>query len=98
VKGQAIFGGVAFVEGLIGHLQRHKDIPEISKSQRFVNRLELGKIFVKGEIRDRCRRNEKVKEAVEGHGYTQREVADFLGLHFTSVSRIMSQKSRMLIK
>jgi transcriptional regulator with XRE-family HTH domain len=43
----------------------------------------------------RCRRDEKVEEAVEGHGYTQREVADFLGLHFTSVSRIMKPRNKI---
>lgn len=95
VKGQVLLGGVAFVEGLIDHLRKHKDIPEIPKSQRFVNRPELGRIFSQGFSRDRRRRAEKVAEAVERHGYTQREVADYLGLHFTSVSRIMNQRRKM---
>jgi len=83
------------VEGLIDHLRKHKDIPEIPKNQRFVNRPELGRIFIDGVLRDRGRRDQKVEEAVERHGYTQREVANFLGLHFTSVSRIMNQRSKM---
>jgi hypothetical protein len=42
----------------------------------------------------RCRRDEKVVEAVEEYGYTQREVADFLGLHFASGSRrIIKQRN-----
>jgi hypothetical protein len=95
VKGQVFLGGVTFVEGLIDHLRKQKDIPEIPKNQRFVNRPELGKIFTEGVLRDRGRRDQRVEEAVERHGYTQREVADFLGLHFTSVSRIMNQRSKM---
>jgi len=83
------------VEGLIDHLRKQKDIPEIPKNQRFVNRPELGKIFTEGVLRDRGRRDQRVEEAVERHGYTQREVADFLGLHFTSVSRIMNQRSKV---
>jgi len=35
VKGEVLLGGAAFVEGLIDHLRKHKDIPEIPKSQRF---------------------------------------------------------------
>ena len=73
-------------------------IPEIPKNQRFVNRPELGRIFAGGVLRDRGRRDQKVEEAVERHGYTQRELADFLGLHFTSVSRIINQRSKMPIK
>ena len=95
VKGQVFLGGVTFVEGLIDHLRKQKDIPEIPKNQRFVNRPELGKIFTEGVLRERGRRDQRVEEAVERHGYTQREVADFLGLHFTSVSRIMNQRSKV---
>jgi len=58
-----------------------------------VNRPELGKIFTEGVLREKGRKNEKVEEAVGRFGYTQREVADLLGLHFTSGSRIMNQRS-----
>jgi plasmid maintenance system antidote protein VapI len=36
--------------------------------------------------------NERIQEAVEKYGYTQREVADHLGIHLTSVSRIMRER------
>jgi len=70
-------------------------LPEIPRNPRFANWPELGKILTEGVLRDRGQRDQKVEEAVERHGYTQREVADFLGLHFTSVSRIMNQRSKM---
>jgi putative transposase len=95
LKGQVLLGGVAFMEGLIDHLKEHKDIPEIPKNQRFIDRPELGTIFTQGVLRDRGLRDRKVEEAVECHGYTQRQVADFLGLHFTSVSRILNQRGKM---
>ena len=62
--------------------------------QRFADREEAGKILAGGELRDRRRRDEKVVEAVAGHRYTQGEVANFLGLHFTSVSRIMNKEAK----
>jgi DNA-binding transcriptional regulator LsrR (DeoR family) len=37
------------------------------------------------------KRNKKIGEAVERYGYTQREIADHLGLSFTSISRLMKQ-------
>ncbi len=37
-------------------------------------------------------RDKKIVEAVYNFGYRQREVADHLGMYFTSVSRIIRQK------
>ena len=37
-----------------------------------------------------------LRGAVERYGYSQREVADHLGMHFSSISRIM--REGMLIK
>jgi hypothetical protein len=34
VKGQTLLGGDAFVDELSDHLSRHKEVPEIPKSQR----------------------------------------------------------------
>jgi len=53
LKGQVLLGGVAFVEGLMDYLKKHKDIPEIPRNQHFVNRPELSKIFTEGVLRDR---------------------------------------------
>ena len=44
------------------------------------------------------RGNEKMEEAVERYGYTQREVADYLGMHLSPLSRIMREKKGMLTK
>ena len=89
VKGQAILGEDEFVEGLIDHLRKHKDTPDIPKSQRYVNRPSLGKIFTEGVLRSKGKRDRKIVEAVEKYGYRQREVAYHLGMYFASVSRIM---------
>jgi hypothetical protein len=43
VKGQSILGKDDFVDSLSDQLKRHKDIPEIPKSQRFANSLHLTK-------------------------------------------------------
>jgi putative transposase len=45
VKGQSLLGEEGFVNGLIDHLRKHKDVPEIPKSQRYAARPVLEKIF-----------------------------------------------------
>lgn len=92
LKGQAILGEDKFVDSLIEHLRKHKDIPDIPKSQRYVNRPSLEKIFSEEILRDKAKRDKKMTEAVEKYGYLQCEIADHIGMYFTSVSRIMKRE------
>jgi hypothetical protein len=94
VKGQALLGEEGFVEGLIDHLRKHKDVPEIQKSQRYAARPVLEKIFKESILKDRAKRVRAVREAVEQYGYTQHAVANQLGMHFTYVSRISSERQQ----
>ena len=57
-----------------------------------MNRPILGKLFEEEITGDKRRRDKRIVEALEGFGYSQREVADHLGMHFSSVSRVMRQK------
>ena len=89
VKGQTLLGEEDFIDSLVDHLKRHKDIPEIPKSQRYANRPELGNIFKEPILADKRKRDKKIAEAVEKYGYTQRSIAAHLGVHSTYVSRIL---------
>jgi REP element-mobilizing transposase RayT len=89
VRGQAILGEESFADRLADRLKKHKDVPEISRSQRYAHRPELAKIFSPAVLKDKQKRNKKIAEAVERYGYTQRAIADHLGMHFTYVSQIM---------
>ena len=89
VKGQALLGEDDFVDSLADHLRRHKNIPEIPKSQRYANRPTLDKIFSQSILDDKRKRDRRIAEAVEKYGYTQRSIADHLGVHSTYVSRIL---------
>jgi len=95
VKGHLILGEDEFVAGLSAYLRNHKDLPEIPKGQRHVSRPGLDKLFPENLLRNRELRDKKIREAVEDYGYTQREVADRLGLHFSSVSRIINRLEKM---
>jgi len=59
------------------------------------NRPSLGQLLSGRALQDMGKRNKKIEEAVERYGYTQREVADHLGVHFTSIRRIMRERKRM---
>jgi hypothetical protein len=58
----------------------------------------LETIFTDRIVKDTKKRNEKIMEAIESHGYQQREIADYLGMHFSSTSRILRTREAMTKK
>jgi REP element-mobilizing transposase RayT len=92
LRAQSILGNEDFVESLIDRVRRRRRITDIPKSMRFAGRPSLRDIFGDIDIQNRSQRDIRITEAVEKHGYAQKEIADHLGLHFTSVSRILRKK------
>ena len=89
VKGQSILGEDDFVEGLLPHIKKSQDIPDIPKSHRFVNRPDLQKIFKENVLRDKKKRNKMIVEAVQKFGYTQRQIAAHLRMHYSTISNLV---------
>ena len=92
VKGQVILGEDDFVDSFVDRLGRHKHIPEIPRSQRYANRPPLEIIFQESILRDKRKRDRKMVEAVEKHGYRQSEIARHLGLHSSTVSNLVRNR------
>jgi predicted XRE-type DNA-binding protein len=64
-------------------------VKEIPRRQRYVGRPPLQQVF-DGQL-SRARRDALIVQAVERHGYSQKEVADVVGLHYSTVSRLANQ-------
>lgn len=90
VRGQALLGEEGFVDKFVDHLKKHRDIPEIPRSQRYAHRPSLEKLFSAAVLADLRKRRAAMIKAVEQYGYRQQELASHLGLHYSSVSRILS--------
>ncbi len=91
VRGQSLLGNDGFVETLIGYVKGHEEVREIPKAQRYMSRPELKELFEESVFNNRLSRNEKIIDAVYQHGYSQKEVADHLGKHYTTISGIISK-------
>lgn len=89
VKGQIILGEEDFIEKFIGQVKKHEDIKEIPRSQRYINRPLLNELFKDKTARDKHNRNTMIKEAVKRHGYSQKEIAEYLRMHYSTISRLM---------
>ena len=84
-----MLGEAPFVDRLIAQIRGQARIAEIPKSQRFAARPPLHRLLGPRERRDREARHACSAAAVEANGYTQQAIAAHLGLHFTSISRIL---------
>ena len=90
LKGQGLLGGEGFAEGLIGYVRGKEGIREIPRGQRYLGRPSLEKLF--HDIRKRkAGRDKLIAEAVQRYGYSQKELAGFLGLHYSTISRLVKE-------
>jgi len=86
LRAGAFLGTDAFVKQLEPLLKEQPVDPEIRRRERFAARPSLEELF--GGICNKATRNEQIHQAVRIHRYTLREVGNFLGLHFSTISVI----------
>ncbi len=91
VKAQCVLGTESFIAEFEDYLVGLGGIPEIIKDQRMMNRPSLEDIFSKVSKKNRLKRDKLIKTAVLEYCYSQREVAEYLGLHYTTISWIMNR-------
>ena len=91
VKSQSLLGGEVFIKKLISCVKGKEEIKEIPRRQRYIERPGLDALFKKSLEITKRERNLKIAESVEKYGYNQKEVADYLGLHYSTISRLMKK-------
>jgi len=83
-----------FFEKIQDYLQLHKEYPEIPKKQRQAGRPHLTEL-IPGSIRaEKKNRNKAIIVANLQYGYTLKQIADLLGIHYTTVSKVVSSHHR----
>jgi putative transposase len=93
LQAQSLLGIEGFAAGLRHLVTEKQQIREIAKGQRFAGRPTLVKLFAQ-RSRDKKRRDLLIAKAVNEFGYSQRELASFLNLHYSTVSRILAIETR----
>lgn len=84
-----LLGSDAFVERVASGLQAATaEEREVTRDERFVGRQSLSDLFPPDIVEDRSRRNARISELSRSRLYTQVEIAQHLGLHYSTVSRL----------
>ncbi|MDA8163943.1 MAG: transposase [Desulfobacteraceae bacterium] len=85
--GQVFLGSEKFVTSMQELLEGKREIKEIPRSQRYPGRPSLNRLFADVPVGNKEQRNQRMGEAHVTYGYTLKEIADFLGVHYTTVSK-----------
>lgn len=92
VKEGVVLGFPQFVDWVRERHSSGEVMKEIPKAERLVGRPALDVLFSEEVLKNKFSRNEMMRLAHEKVGYSQREIADCVGLHYTWVSKIIAEK------
>jgi len=84
-----IFGSSRFVAKMQEQLGEKKEIGEIPRAQRYPGRPPLRELF--REVNSKQERNTIITTAHRDYGYTMKQIAETLDVHYATVSRAVSR-------
>jgi REP-associated tyrosine transposase len=87
LESQSLLGLEGFAEALKDHVTGKRRVREIPRAQRLVGRSSLKELF--GKVTGKAKRDRLIANAVYKHGYSQIQVARYLQLHYSTVSRLI---------
>jgi REP element-mobilizing transposase RayT len=91
LTGQVLLGQESFVQELKAHLSGKAKLKEIPRAQRFAGRPALSVALAHGKLHTKEKRDRAMRAAHLEHGYTLNEIGNHLGLHYTTVSKVINQ-------
>jgi hypothetical protein len=88
IKGQLFLGQENFIEE-IKHLLRGKErLKEITREERYLTRPALKEIF---KSKNKKSKDQVMYEAHLQYGYTLKDIAEYIGVHYSTVSRAIKK-------
>jgi REP element-mobilizing transposase RayT len=94
LKGQIFYGTDEFIKQLSGLLDGKEKIKEVPRLQRYVARPSLNELFKGKKGKERKAEDKTIHAAYVRYGYTMKEIAEHLGLHYATISRAIKRVER----
>jgi len=84
VKGQIFLGSENFLAKMEQFMEQKEQLTEIPRQQLYATRPSLEELFQTKNERER-----KMYQVNQKYGYTLKEIGQYLGLHYTTISKII---------
>ena len=91
IKGQLFLGQENFIDEIKHFLKGKERLKEITREQRYVTRPPLNEII---SYQDRKLKDQAMYKAHLQYGYTLKDIAEYIGVHYTTVSRVIKKIER----
>jgi REP element-mobilizing transposase RayT len=91
LRGQIFYGADEFIKQLSALLDEKRNMKEVPRLQRYVARTSLGELFKGKRGKERKAEDKTIYAAYVRYGYTMKEIAEHLGLHYATVSRAIKR-------
>ena len=92
LQGQILLGEETFIERYRKLLHGKEQIKEIPRIQRYLNRPKLADLLGKGDKKKD--RNRNIYAAHVRYGYRLNEISEYLGIHYTTVSKVLKNAEK----
>ena len=89
LKAKSVLGNKEFLEEISGLMGEDDELPATPRNQRQIARPSLEELAGAGDLSEIGKRERFIRSAVDDQGYSQSEVARFLGINQSTVSRIL---------
>ena len=86
IKGQLILGQDNFIDKIKHLMSGKENLKELTKKQRYITRPFLKEIF-----KDKKSKAHAMYEAHQQYGYPLKDIAEYSGVHYTTVSRVIKR-------
>ncbi len=90
LSGQIILGTETFIQQTKEMIGGREELQEIPRKQRHVGRPDITEIFPPEKYTSKQERNRLIRHAHGNHGYTLKEIAQALGVHYTTISKVIN--------
>jgi hypothetical protein len=92
LSGQILLGTEAFIQQAKELLIGKEELSEIPRTQRPIGRPLLEELFISGTVITKQERDRLICCAHGKHGYTQKEIAQAIGVHYTTISKVVNRE------
>ena len=93
LRGQILLGDDEFALEIESFLKRARGVKEVPRKQRFANRPGLEELFEDIGDKPKELRNRMIQEAHLSYGYALVEIGKVLGLHYSTISKIVNKNN-----